>query len=54
MHLSQKVNTPLKINELSIDKEMDLFQCLIFFPVNERKLPFQNFVTFQLDIDRDG
>ena len=27
VHLSQNVNTPLKINVLSTDKEMDLFQC---------------------------
>ena len=27
MHLSQNVNAPLKINVVSIDKEMDLFQC---------------------------
>ena len=27
VHLSQNVNTPLKINLVSIDKEMDLFQC---------------------------
>ena len=27
LHLLQNVNTPLKINVLSIDKEMDLFKC---------------------------
>ena len=27
LHLLQNVNTPLKINLVSIDKEMDLFQC---------------------------